>query len=57
MNNCKTSAEAAITVPAPLFASSWMALFDVLRNSLIKERRESHVSVNVPGGGTDCSGH
>ena len=56
MNTCKTNAEAVIASPAPLFASSWMALFDVLRNSLAKERRESTVSVHAPGAGTD-SGH
>jgi hypothetical protein len=48
MNECKQVTGGVIAAPAPLFASSWAALFELLRGVLGKERKA--VSVSDPRG-------
>jgi hypothetical protein len=46
MNDCKQVTSGVIATPAPLFASSWAALFELLRDVLDKGRAPGSVSDN-----------
>lgn len=42
MNHPKHGADAALPVQAPLFASTWMALFHLIRASLMNQPGGAH---------------
>ena len=41
MNEAKNSFSGVTARPVPLFASSWMALFSLLRNNLVNHQAKS----------------
>ena len=45
MNHLKDRMTGGVVNPAPLFASSWVALYCLLRNSLAKSRQEASARV------------
>ena len=46
MNELKNSMSGAIPRPVPLFASSWVALFCLLRSSFVKGRSKTETEIN-----------
>ena len=45
MNELKNSMRGAIPRPVPLFASSWVALFCLLRSSFVKGRSKTETDI------------
>jgi hypothetical protein len=52
MNQFKQNTGGTLVQTAPLFASSWAALFSLLRDGLAKGRDNASVSIVSPKSGT-----
>jgi len=57
MNQLKNSMNSVVVHPVPLFASSWVALFYLLRTSFMKSGSESEAESKIDGKGVDDTRH
>ena len=57
MNQLKNNMTDGAAHPVPLFASSWVALYCLLRNSLAKSRSEANAKVENDNTGVNSNKH
>ena len=57
MNQLKNSMNSVVVQPVPLFASSWVALFYLLRTSFMKSSNETGNETKHDNDGVDNTRH